>query len=174
MFFRRILPVFLAALFVAGLSQKAVAVPIVILEGTSTVLGIKHLDVLGIKYNVTFNNFPNSTFIGDTAGATAARDAINAALNMTTAELVRILNTGVDANNFGVQDTVNTTVRGVRFFSRAAWESTTQYTRPLYAPLAQFVAVPEPATLTLWLVVLGLVGFTVLRRGLSAKAVPTH
>ena len=53
--------------------------------------------------------------MNDTAGATAARDAIDAALNTTTADLVEVISGGT-VNNFGVLDSASSTVRGVSYF----------------------------------------------------------
>lgn len=128
---------------------------------------ILKLEILGVFYNVFFNNVGDGTFIGDTAGATAARDAINAALNGTTAEFVRIRNTGVTVNNFGVQ-TGASTVRGVSFSIAGNWQASGN--TALLAPIAQFrvTAVPLPAGLVLLAGGLGILGFAAGRKRRSS------
>lgn len=153
-----------AIVLFAGFGQQALATPIVLLDSPRVAREIIKLDVLGTLYNVTFNNVGDGTFVGNAAGATAARDAINAALNMTTADLVSILNTGVSVNNFGVQDGAST-VRGVSFFVPGNWQASGN--TALLAPIAQFTAyVPEPGTSLL--MVLGLAGLASRRRRPSA------
>lgn len=138
----------LLAAFLAGFAHQALAVPVVVLDNPRVAREILKLDVLGTLYDVTFNNVADNTFLGDTAGATAARDAINAALNSTAADLVRILSTGVSVNNFGVRDGGSTTVRGVSFSVPMNWQPSAS--TALAAPIAQFrLHVPEPATLAL-------------------------
>lgn len=120
----------------------------------SEILGVV---VLGVTYNVFFNDTGDDTFFGNTAGATAARDAINNALNGSTAEFVRLRNTGATANNYGVQD-AGSSVRGVSFSIAGNWQASAD--RALVAPIAQFTVVPLPAALPLLaggIAVLGLV-----------------
>jgi len=148
-------------------SHAATAVPIVNLSHPRVADSINGLVVGGFIYDVFFNNVADNTFIGDTAGATTARDAINAALNTTTADLVRIFSTGTTVNNFGVQDSGGSTVRGVSFFVAGNWQP--QATTVLAAPVAQFTRVrPVPEPLTLSLVVIGLAGL----RATGKRATP--
>jgi hypothetical protein len=152
---RRKLQVLLAAAFLAGLSPQVLAIPTVILDNPQVAREIRGLDVLGTLYNVTFDLTADGTFIGNSTGALAARDAINAALNTTTAPFVRILTSGVAINNFGVMDSVSSTVRGVSFSVAGNWQPYGVTARQ--PPFAQFEAyVPEPATLAL--LSLGLAG----------------
>tara|TARA_R110002096_G_scaffold204341_3_gene389834 strand:+ start:6410 stop:6919 length:510 start_codon:yes stop_codon:yes gene_type:complete len=148
-------------------SHTATAVPIVNLSQPRVADSITGLVVGDFIYDVFFNNVANSTFVGDTAGATMARDAINAALNATTADLVRIFSTGVTVNNFGVQDSGGSTVRGVSFSIPNNWQP--HASTVLAAPVAQFTLVgriPEPLTLSL--VVIGLAGL----RATGKRAAP--
>lgn len=124
---------------------------------------INRLQVLGDFYDVEFNNIVDSTFVGDPIGATAARDAIIDALNGTTADLVRILNTGSTVNNFGVMDSGGSTVRGVSFSVANNWQP--QSSTVLAAPIAQFTlstAIPEPSTAALG--ILAFAGLATRRR----------
>lgn len=157
----------LAAIFIAGLGQQVLAAPIVVLDDPRVARQILNLNVLGTFYNVTFNNVGDSTFISDTTGATAARDAINAALNQTTADLVRILNTGVSVNNYGVQDSPTSTVRGVSFFVAGNWQASAGTF--LLAPIAQFQLAEVPLPATLALLGIGLAGIGYQRYGRSTS-----
>ena len=162
----RKLKIALAVVLMTGFSHQALAIPIVVLDNPRVATDILGLDVLGTLFDVHFNNVGDGTFVGDTAGATAARDAINAALNGTTADLVRILNTGVTVNNFGVQDGAST-VRGVSFFVPGNWQPSAN--TALLAPIAQFrphVPLDEPAVVLL--LALGLAGYAARRRHTSS------
>ncbi len=147
---------------VGAVTTTAASAATVVLDNPRVATDILGLDVLGTRYDVFFNNVGDGTFVGNTAGATAARDAINAALNTSTAEFVRILNTGVVVNNFGVQDGPST-VRGVSFSIAGNWQASAN--TALLAPVAQFrLAAPVPVPASLPLLAIGLAGLGLIRR----------
>ena len=149
---------------VGAVTTTAASAATVVLDNPRVATDILGLNVLGTRYDVFFNNVGDGTFVGNTAGATAARDAINAALNTSTAEFVRILNTGVVVNNFGVQDGPST-VRGVSFSIAGNWQASAN--TALLAPVAQFrlaAPAPIPVPASLPLLAIGLAGLGFIKR----------
>lgn len=119
----------------------------IVYYNSQVVSAINGISIDGTTYNVTFGQDTlDSTFFGNSTGATDAANAIDAALNTSTAAFVWLGNASVSINNFTVlTDNSYDGPSGTSFSEVGTWRISGSY----LGSTAQFTKVPEPATLLL-------------------------
>ena len=142
------------------MSAGASAVPIVNLSGPRVAVSILNLDIGGTLYDVTWEGSSSFVFGGD---ALTAANAINAALNTTTADLVDLSNAGT-INNYNVYDSSGA-VFSTSYFNPGAWHVDSIVANPGVRAIIH--QAPGPATLLLVLAGLGGIGLRMRPRGTS-------
>jgi hypothetical protein len=166
-----------------GVAPAAHASPTVILLNPQVASEIEGLVVDGATYNVIFQLVTSEpTFQGNSAGALDAANAIDTALNATTASFVSIglsLNDFISINNFDVLDDGSIGVLGANLNSVAgAWAIlSTSTPASTYGSVAVFTPVPAPpiGRLRDFLVIGGaLLGVRLLGRGRRRGLPRTH
>ncbi|MEP1538795.1 MAG: VPLPA-CTERM sorting domain-containing protein [Paracoccaceae bacterium] len=115
-------PLVVATCLIAGTATASFAATVA-LDNPNVAASIANFDIGGTLYDVTWDQ--GSTFVFDGDGDAAA-NAINAALNLTTAAFVKIASSGASINNYFVFSTSGNNV-STSFSTPGNWDTVTGF-----------------------------------------------
>ena len=133
----------------------------VVLLNPQVASAVNDLIVDGTTYDVRFIwQGTDTTFAGNTSGALAAANALDAALNGSTASFVNAIGGG-SVNSFDVQDNGVNGVVASSFSTAGNWQVIS--TNSVNGSVAVFTAVPESSTWAMMLIGFATLGFAAHR-----------